>query len=114
MRKSLLALSGLFIWALHFGFVYGIQSVACGSSGKRHDLWIDLSIIAATVLVLLALLVIIGKSEKFQPLFNDQIDSSETRLFFLEVMQWLGLLSFFGVAWTAAALIILPGCISLS
>jgi uncharacterized membrane protein len=99
-----------FIWGLHFGIVYAIQPVFCEViGGVRAGDRTQMAVIAATVIALLALLLLIAKPNVALRL--DEEDRS--RPFLTGVMRLLALLAFFGVLWAGSAALILPACKSL-
>jgi hypothetical protein len=111
----LLSLAGPLIWALHFAVVYGVQHVACATlGGHRADFWIHASVIIATVVALLALLVTIIKPNVVLRMDRDGGMSQNTRALLPGIMRLLALLSFFGVLWAGAAVFFLPACGSLA
>lgn len=111
----LLSLAGPLIWALHFAVVYGIQHVACATlGGHRADFWIQTSVIVATVVALLALLLIIVKPNAVLRIDREGRMSQNTQALLLGIMRLLTLLSFFGVLWAGVAVFFLPACGSLA
>jgi hypothetical protein len=111
----LLSLAGPLIWALHFAVVYGIQHVACATlGGHRADFWIQTSVIVATVVALLSLLLIIVKPNVILRIDREGGMSQNTRALLLGIMRLLALLSFFGVLWAGVAVFFLPACGSLA
>lgn len=111
----LLSLAGPLIWALHFAVVYGVQHVACATlGGNRADFWIQTSVIVATVVALLSLLLIIVKPDVVLRIDRNGGMSQNTQVLLLGIMRLLALLSFFGVLWAGVAAFFLPACGSLA
>lgn len=107
----LLSLTGPLIWALHFAVVYGVQHVGCAEPGEKHaDFWIQASVIVATLVALLALLLIIAKPKLVHSINRDGEMSQNTQALLLSIMRLLALLSFFGVLWAGIAVFFLPAC----
>jgi hypothetical protein len=111
----LLSLAGPLIWALHFAVVYGIQHVACATlGGQRADFWIQTSVIVATVVALLALLLIIVKPNAVLRIDREGGMPQNTQAFLLGILRLLALLSFYGVLGVGATVFFLPACGSLT
>lgn len=107
---ALIALAGpLVVWALHFAVVYGLHPAFCLTVGdSRAVLWMPMAVFAATLMALLALLLLMLKPEAVLPEPED-----EPLSFLTGVMRLLSLLAFFGVAWAGSAAIFLPACETL-
>lgn len=111
---GLLSLAGPLIWVLHFAVVYGIQHVACAMvAGNRAGVLVQASVIVATVVALLALLLPIVKPNILQRMDRNGVIQKTTKAFLAELMRLLALLSFFGVLWAGIAAFFLPACGSL-
>lgn len=109
----LIALAGpLIIWGLHFAVVYSAHHLTCTLlPGHSAAFWARLAIIAATVMALLALLLIIAKPHA---VLRTNKATPEIPLAFLAgAMRLLALLSCFGVFWAGSALFFLPACESI-
>jgi hypothetical protein len=111
---SMFALAGPFIWVLHFAVVYGVQHIACVTLKDRADFWVAASIVAVTVVALVALLLLILKPDVLQSLDKNQMRPANIKAFFTGMMRLLAFLSFFAVLWSGIALFFLPACGSLA
>jgi hypothetical protein len=111
---AMLALAGPFIWVLHFAVVYGVQHIVCVTLKDRADFWVDVSIIAITVMALLALLLIILKPDVLKSLDRNQMRPANIKDFITGIMRLMAFLSFFAVLWSGIALFFLPACGSVA
>jgi hypothetical protein len=111
---AMLALAGPFIWVLHFAVVYGVQHIVCVTLKDRADFWVDVSIIAITVMALLALLLLILKPDVLKSLDRNQMRPANIKDFVTGIMRLMAFLSFFAVLWSGIALFFLPACGSVA
>ena len=112
---ALLSLAGPLIWVLHFAVVYGVQHIACVTLGDRADFWVEVTIIAITVVALSVLLALMVRPDDIlQCLDKHQMRPDSTKAFFSGIMRVLALLAFFGVLWSGIALFFLPTCGSVA
>jgi hypothetical protein len=111
---AMLALAGPFIWVLHFAVVYGVQHIVCVTLKDRADFWVDVSIIAITVMALLALLLLILKPDVLKSLDRNQMRPANIKDFVTGIMRLMAFLSFFAVLWSGIVLFFLPACGSVA
>jgi high-affinity Fe2+/Pb2+ permease len=110
---ALLSLAGPFIWVLHFAVVYGVQHIACARLGNRAEFWIETSIILATVVALLALVLLMFKTDSLQSPSDGPIRQETATAFLSGVMRLLAFLSFLGVLFSGITVFFLPACGSI-
>ena len=111
----LIALIGpLMIWALHFSVVYGAHHIVCATLAGNHvGFWMQTVVSVATVVALLALLLLIVKPDVVLRMKRDGAMPENPRSFLTGVMRLLALMSLFGVLWAGSAAFFFPACKSL-
>ncbi|MGZ8188338.1 MAG: hypothetical protein ACXWTN_06190 [Methylosarcina sp.] len=111
----LIALTGpLIVWGLHFGVVYSAHHLACTLlSGHSAVYWAQWSIIIATVIALLALLLLIVKPYFVLRIDRDGTMTEASRSFLPGVMRMLALLSYLAVLYAGGASFFIPACESI-
>ncbi len=110
LAKSLFALAGLLIWALHFGAIYAFQALACarGFAGEVAGAGIvTVFVVAATVLALLAAAAVLVAGWRTAGANADLAEHDE-------FLRSLGLLvaglSVVTIVWEALPVLMMPAC----
>ncbi|MDD5460241.1 MAG: hypothetical protein PHG00_01195 [Methylococcales bacterium] len=111
---AVFSLAGPFIWVLHFGVVYGVQHIACATLGNRAGFWIETSIILITVVALLALGLLMAKTDILQSPASGRTRPETKTAFLSGVMRLLAFLSFLGVLFSGITVFFLPACGSVA
>lgn len=113
-RRMLFLLSGLLIWALHFGLVYAVTTIACargfsGNSGGGLGV-VPLTIAAATCFaVVLQGLVVITAGRGHGPGIGGEPDTS-VREFWRYATVGIAVLGAVSVAWTGVPVLFVHPC----
>ncbi len=113
-RRLAFLLSGFLIWALHFGFAYGLTAIACarGFSGNSSGGFgvVPLAIVAATgFAVVLQGLVAITAGRGRGPGIGGEPDTS-VREFWRYATVGVAVLGAVAVAWTGVPVLIVRPC----
>lgn len=105
-------LLGPIVWAVHFGALYGVQSVACAvaSSGGAARPWIIAFILVATIIALAVLGASLARPRHFEALLHARTWPEHQLAFQRRAMRVLVILSVFAVAAPATALPIIDAC----
>lgn len=110
LRRTFTSLSGILIWAAHFGLVYGVQHVAC-REGAGEAGYVKPVIYLATVLAAALMGLVAAKARNW--LAPDDPAMPGVSIFLRAVTHILLVLSLFGVLATTASAILLPTCAAL-
>ena len=111
LAKSLFALAGLLIWALHFGAIYAFQALACARGFAGREVAgtgiVTAFIIAATVLALLAAAAVMVAGWRTAGANASLAEHNE-------FLRHLGLLvagfSIVAIVWEALPVLLMPAC----
>ncbi|MEZ5816619.1 MAG: hypothetical protein R3D44_06025 [Hyphomicrobiaceae bacterium] len=105
-------LIGPLVWAVHFTFVYGFQSVLC-VVGERFSISqsiIVTGVVAATVIAAALLTIALMVPRRVEALVTATPSLPPQFVFQRRVMQGLVVLSLFAVLAEGAAAVVLPPC----
>jgi hypothetical protein len=111
LAKSLYALAGLLIWALHFGAIYVFQALACarGFAGREvagADV-VTVFIVAATVIALLASAAAIAAGWRTA---GANVELAEHDEFLRRLGLLVAGLSVVAIIWEALPVLMMPPC----
>ncbi|MBB4659652.1 hypothetical protein [Parvularcula dongshanensis] len=110
-RLTLFSLAGPFLWALHFGALYGVQHTACLATGVARDGGgITVYIAVATAAFLVPLLALVFKPRLVARLFRARFADEALERFLLSAARFMAGLSAFGVLGAGLAPFFLRDC----
>lgn len=112
-RRSIFALSGMLIWAAHFGIIYGFTSLACARGFAETRLFgigvVSLSIAVATLIAVLGALAVIWQALRRRR--AEQVGGDNSLPEFTSVMAVLiAGLSLVAILWEALPVLMMPPC----
>jgi hypothetical protein len=114
LRKSLLTLGGLLVWAAHFALIYAVTAVVCARGLQDQRLWgfgaLPLSITLATVAALAAALVILLIGVRRYATAEPRHDERPVDAFMDYTTVTIAALSLVAIAWNAVPILIVPVC----
>ena len=110
-RVTLFSLSGVLLWALHFGFIYLAQHLLCAlqppGGGPAVLRWL---IVIVTLLFIGALTFLGLRPAAAWRLFRANSNNANAKRLLTAIMRLLACLSFFAVLWAGVAMLFVPLC----
>lgn len=111
---TFLSLAGPLIWAIHFGFVYGVQHLLCSSIAPgANETPLTIFVMAATIGALIPLAFLGLWPSRAYEIAGIRLQAEAASAFLIGAMRAATLLSVTGVLWVGAAALFVGGCTSL-
>lgn len=114
LHSPLLALSGMLIWALHFGLIYGVTSLACARGFAQTRVFgvavLPLSIGVLTLIAALGSLAVIWQALRRRRALAASGDESSLPEFTSVVAALIAGLALVAIIWEALPALMLPPC----
>jgi hypothetical protein len=114
LRKSLLTLGGLLVWAAHFALIYAITAFICARGLQGRQLWglgaLPLATGLATLAALAAALAILLIGRRRHRAARGQHDAKAVDVFMNYCTMALAGLSLLAIIWNAVPILIVPAC----
>jgi hypothetical protein len=112
LRRSLLLIGGLIIWAVHLGVVYGFNGLACARRFAEAEIWgvgtVPLFVGGTTLLALALTTVLMVVALRRDPAAARYEDETEAFLSYSSAA--VAALSLLAIAWNGLPALIVPAC----
>lgn len=114
IRKSLLAMGGLLVWATHFGLIYTFNALVCARQSADVQLWgvsiVPLVVTGLTVIALvLVVAILVFALWRSGPAWFWQEDR-EVDEFMRYTTIGLAAVSFVAIVWSGVPALLVPPC----
>jgi len=114
IRSSLLVLGGLLVWAMHFAFVYGFNTLACARQfSSAHLLGIEivpLAVAAATGVALIVVVALLLVTRRRPVAAQSPGERERVDAFARYTALAIGGLSLVAILWTALPALLVSPC----